>query len=61
MTPAPLLTKRQLADRLQVSTRTIDRHIKAGLLPSRLAGSRRRFDPAEVDAYLVRHRQPTSR
>lgn len=47
-----LLTKRELADRLQLSTRTIDRHVRAGLLPFRLAGSRRRFDPAEVVAFL---------
>lgn len=38
--PPPLMTKRQVAELLQYSTRTIDRMVSAGLLPKLKLGKR---------------------
>jgi len=56
MTPAPLLTKKEIAIYLRVSPRTIDVWCAARLLPFRMAGPRKRFSLDDVNAYLSRHR-----
>ena len=48
-----LLTKKDVADRLNVSTRTIGRYVKIGWLqPIRISEQILRFDPAELDRFL---------
>ena len=56
-----LLTKGELAEHLKVSPRTIDRLCREGKLHYRLAGSRKRFSPSDVESYLSRHLKPLSR
>jgi excisionase family DNA binding protein len=49
-----LLTAREVADLINVSTETILRWTRRGELPAiRLPGGAIRFRPAEVDAWLV--------
>ena len=48
-----LLTKRDVAARLRVSTATIDRLCRARALPFSLVGSRRRFSPQAVDDFVA--------
>jgi excisionase family DNA binding protein len=56
-TPGPFFfTERTLADYLAVSDRTIRNWIRRGELPSYKLGASRRIDPADVDDFLVRHR-----
>lgn len=52
MTPAPLLTVLQVAERLQVSHDTVVREIKRGALGAVQIGARYRIDPADLAAYL---------
>jgi excisionase family DNA binding protein len=47
-----LLTKRQAAERFQVSTRTLDRWRAAGLLPAFKVGGTVRFRPADLERFL---------
>ena len=49
-------TERTLADFLAVSDRTIRNWIRRGELPSYKLGAARRIDPADVEAFLSRHR-----
>lgn len=49
-------TERSLATYLAVSDRTIRNWIRRGELPSYKLGAARRIDPADVDAFLARHR-----
>ncbi len=49
-------TERSLAAYLAVSDRTIRNWIRRGELPSYKLGAARRIDPADVDAFLHRHR-----
>jgi excisionase family DNA binding protein len=49
-------TERSLAAYLSVSDRTIRNWIRRGELPSYKLGAARRIDPADVDAFLSRHR-----
>lgn len=49
-------TERTLADFLAVSDRTIRNWIRRGDLPSYKLGAARRIDPADVEAFLARHR-----
>ena len=50
-----LLTKRQLAEYLQLSVTTIERQVRNGHLPYRLIGTRTvRFDRGEVDRAMSR-------
>ena len=46
------LTKQQVAQRLNVSARTVDNLMKRGLLPYHKLGRLVRFLPADVDAHL---------
>jgi excisionase family DNA binding protein len=46
-----------LAKRLKVSERTVRNWVSSGQLPSYKIGSSRRFDPADVDAFLSGFRQ----
>lgn len=51
---SPLLTKREAAERLRVSTRQIDRYVAARRLRRlRLEGGRPRFRASDVDALVV--------
>jgi excisionase family DNA binding protein len=47
-----LLRKEQIADWLQVTTRTIDDYMRKGLLPFYKIGRTVRFKLADVDAHL---------
>lgn len=47
----PLLTKKQLAVHLQVSTRWIELRMRDGL-PSSMVGGRRKFKVSEVTGWL---------
>jgi excisionase family DNA binding protein len=53
----PFFTERTLAAYLAVSDRTIRNWIRRGELPSYKLGASRRIDPADVDAFLERHRE----
>lgn len=55
MTPAPLWTKRQVAEYLRVSTKTVDRLVAKRLLPCVVVAGRRRFREDEV-LYFVASR-----
>lgn len=51
------MTKAEAAERLRLSTRTIDRLAKAGRLPSYRQGTDiRRFKTVDVDALMQRER-----
>jgi len=49
-------TERSLAEYLAVSDRTIRNWIKRGELPSYKLGASRRIDPADVEDFLICHR-----
>jgi len=55
----PLLTLREVSQKLAVSTRTIEREIKAGRLSPIWVRGSRRFRSADVEAYLQRCRTNT--
>ncbi len=63
MTPEPLMTKREVADYLHVSTRTVDR-IPRSSLPVIVVGGRRRYRQDDVFYYVASrsfgHRPVTS-
>jgi excisionase family DNA binding protein len=46
------LTTKEIADRLQVSTVTVKRYIKAGLLPAVKLGTMHRVDALEFENFL---------
>ena len=48
------LTQKQIAGHLQVSEMAVVRLAQKQRIPYVMVGARRRFDPAVVDAYLVR-------
>jgi len=52
----PLLTKREVAALLHVSTKTVDKLCTKRLLPFHLVESRKRFTYADLDAYLDNRR-----
>jgi excisionase family DNA binding protein len=54
--PVAFFTERTLASFLAVSDRTIRNWIRRGELPSYKLGASRRIDPADVEDFLVRHR-----
>lgn len=48
-----LLTKKDVAERLNLSTRTIGRYVKLGLLkPIRISEQVVRFNPVEVERFI---------
>ena len=53
----PMFTRKTLADYLGVTERFIDKMVTAGTLPSYRIGSSRRFEPADVDAFLESRRE----
>jgi hypothetical protein len=54
MTPQLLLTRRDLADLLRISTRCLDRYRAAGMVLEPLAGAGQpRWEPNEVSAWIV--------
>ena len=55
-----LLTIQQAAERLGVSTKTVDRLVAAGQMPAVYVGSLKRFTPADLDAYINRNRRYTA-
>ena len=52
-----LLTPKQVAERLQVSRRTVDRYLAAGILPYHPIGRLKRIDPKDLAAWLRRNRR----
>ena len=52
LTNEPLWTKREVAAFFRVSTCTVDRCCRDRGLRFYLVGGRRRFDPADIRAYL---------
>jgi WhiB family redox-sensing transcriptional regulator len=50
---SPLLTIAEVAERLHVSTRTVERLVTAGALTSFRVGGSRRFAPEAIDVYLA--------
>ena len=54
--PETILTIEQVADQLQVSTRTVRRIMKTDQLKGFMIGKRWRFTQSEVDTYL-KHQQ----
>jgi excisionase family DNA binding protein len=54
-------TERSLAAHLSVSDRLIRKWVREGRLRSYKFGGCRRFDPADVDAFLAAHRQEGAR
>jgi len=56
----PFFTERSLAAYLAVSDRTVRNWIRRGELPSYKLGASRRIDPADVEDFLARHRDPAS-
>lgn len=55
--PETLLTIEQVADQLQVSTRTVRRIMKTDALKGFMVGKRWRFTQSEVEAYLRRQQE----
>lgn len=53
MTEERLLTKSEVAARLSVSERTIDRMVATGQLRATQAGNRVRFRPQDIEDYLA--------
>lgn len=53
-------TERTLADYLAVSDRTIRNWIRRGELASYKLGAARRIDPADVEDFLLRHRDESA-
>ena len=52
----PFFTPRTLAEYLAISERTARQMLADGRMPSYKIEGTRRVDPADVDAYLARHR-----
>lgn len=55
---AMLLTLREVAEQLRVSTRTVTRLIAAGKLPALTVGSRLRIREDDLQAYVIAHTHP---
>jgi excisionase family DNA binding protein len=54
-----LLTAREVAELVGLSTESVLRRWRAGEIPGyRIASNVLRFDPAEIDAWLERCREP---
>lgn len=52
VTEERLLTKSEVAYKLGVSEKTIDRLVASNKLAARKIGGRLRFEPAEIDRYI---------
>lgn len=50
-----LLTKKQAAERLAVSVRTLDRMRSTGEIQATMVRGAVRFHPAVIDRYIARH------
>ena len=57
MAESQLLTPKQVAERLQVSRRTVDRYLAAGIIPYHQVGRLPRIDPKDLAAWLRRNRR----
>jgi excisionase family DNA binding protein len=51
-----LLSKAQAADRLNISLRTLDYKLKAGLLPHVRMGKLVRFIPSDIEKFIEAHK-----
>jgi excisionase family DNA binding protein len=51
-----LLDKKATAERLSISLRTLDNHIKAGRLPFVKLGKLVRFIPGDIEKFIEGHR-----
>lgn len=49
----PLLSAAEVAERLNIGTRTVWKMLKAGDIPSIKVGQLRRVRPADLDAYVA--------
>jgi excisionase family DNA binding protein len=54
--PKTLLTKKQVAELLGTSAKTIDRRIRSGDLPAIRDGRIVRVHPDDLERYLAKHR-----
>lgn len=50
----PVLTKKELAERLRIGTRTVDTWMRRGVVPYMKIGKSVRFRWSEVESYLAR-------
>ena len=57
MAESQFLTPKQVAKKLQVSRRTVDRYLAAGIIPYYPIGRLRRIDPKDLAAWLRRNRR----
>lgn len=55
----PLLTKRDVAELLGISIRTVDKWVSRREIPFVRVGSLVRFERSAIDSWITRHRQPT--
>lgn len=58
MTDERLLTSKEVADRLKVSPRMVQKLAQTGELPRVRVGDLYRFRPVDVDDYIRLNRQP---
>ncbi len=54
-----LLTKRQAAERLGISERSVEREIREGRLRSLRIGKARRVDPRDLERYIEQQKERT--
>lgn len=59
--PAPLWTDADVAKRLSVSTRTVQRLVETGEFACLRIGGQRRYDPRAIEAYLKSSAKPRKR
>lgn len=57
----PLLTVRQVAELLSVSSEVVSGLIRDGYLPARMIGKRYRIDAADFDTYYAATKVPVTR
>lgn len=55
MTVTKLMTKREAADRLSISTRTLDRIRSKGEIKTVAVGGQVRFRPEDVEKYIFKN------
>jgi excisionase family DNA binding protein len=55
MTVTKLMTKREAADRLSISTRTLDRIRSKGEIKAVAVGGQVRFRPEDVEKYIYKN------
>lgn len=61
MSDERLLTKKQIAERLQISTKTIERLVSDGVLGCHYVGTHPRFSERHITEYLSSCEKPARR